>query len=541
MLRPPPIPLAVVAACAVIVAAVAVAGGFALTVATDVERDRFTHLRLDTTRQFMSALDPRYHNKSAEIGRTGRRLVVTEAIKGGAIFDVSGEPIDAFGETPVADFNAIRHGQVVTRPPSAPSRAEFHFTPALSGTPFHVILRVSTEETMADIADLRRQLLIIAVLGGLVGGVAAGLVVYGRVSRPARRFARAFEAAALEPASADRSSLANGRRDEIGHLASGIDSFFAMFAEAWRSRIMVADAILESAPFGVLQVTSTGRVIAANPAALALLGTVPAANGEIPPPVLAFADGSGAVAVVGGADPFDGECSLVSIRSSVETRHAIAGAVVLTTGDEAGNEGRSIVLLADASGLEAERAGLSADVDRRVADNQQLTRRQAELRMMLECCLAMLDTAPAGGDTHVEPARFAEHWLAEATAAGMIARGDVSEERPTVSGSAADIETVFRLALLTVYARVGGPPAMITVEGRGINFDTAGYTFRATAGSEITTAADWQVALAALRSAVRRVRGQVSEFSATEMECSVRIILRGAAERLSTGLSRAAG
>ncbi len=50
-----------------------------------------------------------------------------------------------------------------------------------------------------------------------------------------------------------------------------------------------------------------------------------------------------------------------------------------------------------------------------------------------------------------------------------------------------------------------------------------------------TLAVDWQLALAGLRGAIRRVGGQMAEVTASDNTAVVKFSLRGAAERLSTG------
>ena len=54
-----------------------------------------------------AAIDPRFQTKAEEIARVAERLVVIEAIKGGALFDESGHALQVFGERPLTDFQAV--------------------------------------------------------------------------------------------------------------------------------------------------------------------------------------------------------------------------------------------------------------------------------------------------------------------------------------------------------------------------------------------------------------------------------------------------
>jgi hypothetical protein len=171
-------------------------------------------------------------------------------------------------------------------------------------------------------------------------------------------------------------------------------------------------------------------------------------------------------------------------------------------------------------------------------------RRELELRLTLESCITLMAGPDTAQDEHMDALPFAVEWLSAAKEAGIAAEGLVlSAEGPPVAGAPDDLRTVMRLGLLLVYARCGSAPADVVIDAKGIDFETAGITIRAqpaasAAGRHEPTVADWHLVFAALRTAVRRVGGQLTEFNAADDGVVLRLLLRGAAERMATMKTR---
>ncbi len=494
-----------------------------------------------------AAIDPRFQNKAEEIGRVGSRLVVIDALKGAAVFDSTGSLLEAIGEKPFTTFAAIRYGETPAPERADEARAEFYLAPAVTDTPYHLLIRVDTAEIVHKVGAETMRLRLGALALALVAAAAAALVVRYRVARPAETIARVLASAIERPARADSRRCETGGQDEIGRLARNIDSFLVQFATAWRTKVAVADTLLQSAPIGILQIADNGTLLAANPAAARLISLSYGDDGLPQNRNLELIESGQSLPIPEIARRVaGGEATVVQNVDAARPAYALAGAI-RNEGDEDGPP-TTVMLLTDVTRLQSQRMDLGERLEACEADVRERARRQFELKLMLEGCLALMATSPSGPDAHVEPMALAESWIKDAQAVGLVSRAELSVEAPSVSGERSDIEAVMRLALLTVLAKVEATPALIVVEGKGINFETAGFTVRAIASppedanaDRSNSAADWQLALAALRAAIKRVRGQIGEFNAAGGEASVRIVLRGASERMHTGLSSQPG
>jgi len=100
-----------------------------------------------------AAVDPRFQTKADEIARVLTRLVVIDAIKGAALFDGSGHLQDSFGERTETGFESILRVPSNVFGTADPTRAEFYLAPAVTGTPFHLLVRTDVGE-MAGLEGL---------------------------------------------------------------------------------------------------------------------------------------------------------------------------------------------------------------------------------------------------------------------------------------------------------------------------------------------------------------------------------------------------
>ncbi|SON54213.1 hypothetical protein HDIA_0672 [Hartmannibacter diazotrophicus] len=503
--------------------------------------EELANLRKTSIALLQSAIDPRFQSKAEEIGRVGTRLVVIDALKGASIFDATGSQLETFGERPFTTFNAIRHGVIPAPESSEEARAEFHISPEESQTAYHLLIRVDTSQMLARVAANLRQLRIMSVMIGLLVSLFSGFLVRQRIALPAKRINRIVREALLTPTRAGEERCDIGRRDEIGHLAREIDDFLLQFAAAWRTKVMVADMLLSTSPIGVIQFSDKGVILAANPAAHSLVNLEFDQGGKELPRTLRLTASDQTVSLDKAGVNFGTETYLVEAMEAPTPTYLLASAVA---NEDTEGFKTTVLLLTDATKLYKERLSLIEERDRGWRDVEERSRRQLELKMMLESCLSLMAPAPSGPDGSIEPMPMAEAWINDAQAVGLVKSAESSVEAPTVSGDSHDIDAVMRLALLTAMARIGKSPVDIVVEGKGINFETAAYTVRArapAAGAELadasSNATDWNLALAALRVAIKRVKGQMVDFSATDEEVSVRMILRGASERLSTGMA----
>lgn len=488
-------------------------------------------------RTLKAAIDPRFQSKAEEIGRVLTRLVVIGAIKGAALFDDSGHLQDTYGERTETSFEAVTHTGAKIFETGDPARAEFYLSPAVTGTPFHLLVRTDVAEMAGMEGVSSGRVMTLATAGAAAGGVAVLALVWFAVAAPIRRINVAFEKALANPGLADVGGPLHAGFGELATLVAGVERFRSSLADIWRTKVLVADAILESSPFAVVQLATDGSPIFGNPAATSLFDHDVVRHSQAAPPLIVRDVESGERALLREhLDHHAGQPRLVEIATPVRANYAVAAS--FTVGPET-RAPTVVAMFADVGAIH--RARVEADDAAMTALERSavLVRREAELRLSLENSLALIAPAHKNPEVHIDVTPFAEEWLATAVDAGLLAPDStVTSENPPVAGARDDLRAVVRLAMLLAYARCGRPPVTLAVELKGINFETVGATIRATVPPDARDeriAADWQLAMGALRAVIKRAGAQLAEFAVSEHGVVVKLVLRGAAERLATG------
>ncbi|WP_075216260.1 hypothetical protein [Mongoliimonas terrestris] len=509
------------------------------------ERDRAVHIdRLfaATELTFRAALDPRYQTKAEEINRVATRLAVLDVVKGGAVIDTSGHLLQTFGEPATTAFETIRRTPETVYATGDPARVEFYLAPETTATPFHILTRMDTASIGAMEALAVERAVLIAVVAGLAAGLAAFLVVETRIAAPLRKILKVLALVMKDPALADTGDRLPSGATEVGRLGSELERFRGFLAEVWRKKVLVAESLLEQSPFAIVQMVADGTPTFANAPATALFDRDLVRSQNAAPLVVRDMESNVRSVLREHVDRFGADCRLVEIITSEGARYAACGGLMV------GKQTRTptyVAMFADATPIQRSRLAAESDVREQKRLYRQSERRVLEVKLSLEACLALMGGAPEGGSQNLEVLAFAEEWFAAGQTAGLVAAYNIGKESPLVSGAPDDLKAVVRLALLVAYARLGTAPAMMTLDMKGINFETASLTVKGQraaleAGEDDPILADWHLAVAALRAAVRRVGGQLGDVTASDEGTQVRIILRGAAERLQTGMKAAA-
>lgn len=503
--------------------------------------DRYEQSYSNTQNVLLSAIDPRFQTKVEEVARVAERMVVIGAIKGGTLFDASGHRLQSFGEQTETGFQTVLDtGRTIFRPKDA-DRLEFYYSPDVSRTPFHVIVRFATGGVEAELAARENRMIVLALGGGLAAGLPVALFFLLFVALPIRRINRIIGVALADPANADSGKSLSSDGSEVGQMALAIECMRSTLAGIWRSKVLVANSILESSPFAILQMNAEGVPVFNNPACVGLFERdVVHSFSSAPLPILVRDVESGEqLKLKAFIDQLDGCCRLIEIPTAVNRRYA------LVSSQEVGQHGRpplTVVLAADVSTLQQGRL----KAERLAGESGEALRlagfREFELKMMLESCLALIGGAN-GSDVHLDATPFAREWLDTGRESGLVSSYQCGEEGPQVVGDRENLRAAVRLALIAASAQCRGAPVEIAVDFRGISFEAAGMevTARTTGGAASRpSVADPALVLAALRKAVRRVGGQLAEMSAEEGRCVLRLTLRGVAERVSTAMKTAA-
>lgn len=490
----------------------------------------------DVGKVLAAAIDPRFQTKADEITRVAERLVVIGAIRGGVLYDGSGHEQQVFGERIETSFNAVmRTGRTVFLS-SNRSRADFYFPPEASGTPFHIFLRVDVGEitSLETIRDERAMT--VSLAGGGVAAAVTELLMLIMVWWPLRRVRMVVETMLQDPAAADRGQPLRAWGGEVGKVTFAFESLRSMLADLWRTRVMVADAILESSPYAVLQINAEGQPFYANPSCARLFERDVLRTNESSPLNFRDLDTGARTTLKNHVETNRNAIRPVEFQTPKGPRQALLAAMVL------GSETRAptgVLVGVDVSSLHGARLAAEAALKAGMEDVGKAGMRTFEYKQMLEACLALMGGVKKT-DEHQQIAVHGREWLDAAREAGIVHLADLGEEDPEVAGSAEGLRAVIRFAAFLAYAEAGRLPVDMRIEMRGIDFETAGLQVQARplAGpSTSACVADSNLALAALKASVARVDGQLSEVEKDEAGGTiVRVVLRGAAERMQTAM-----
>lgn len=512
----------------------------ALMAITSVVRDRDDQRYLerryaDVGKVLSAAIDPRFQSKADEITRVAERLVVIGAIRGGGLYDGSGHEQQVFGERIETSFNAVmRTGRTVFRPAGS-SKADFYYPPEASLTPFHIFLRVDVGEITSLETVRDERAVAIAFGGGAAAAVITELVMMMMVWWPLRRVRAGVEAMLHDPASADRGQPLKSWGGEVGRLTFAFECLRSMLADVWRTRVMVADTIIESSPFAVLQINTDGHPFFANPSCARLFGRDILRTNEVSPLMFRDVTSGARLGLKAYVETNKSGIRPVEFPTPNGPKQALMASLVL------GAETRApvnVLVGVDISAIYGARIAAEAALKSGMDEVARSTTRTFEYKQMLEACLALMGGGKKG-QGHVQVAAFAREWIDTAVEAGAVQISEVGGEDPEVAGGADNLRAVVRFAAFAAYTQLGTLPIDMKVDVKGIDFETAGLQVqvRAAAGAKGACVADSNLALAALKASVARVDGQLSEVEKDESgTVFVRVILRGAAERVHTGM-----
>lgn len=511
---------------------------FSITsIVRDQDDERYLERRYaDVGKVLSAAIDPRFQTKADEITRVAERLVVIGAIRGGVLYDGSGHEQQVFGERIEASFNAVmRTGHTVFRAAGG-SKADFYYPPEFSLTPFHIFVRVDVGEitSLETIRDGRA--FTIALGGGAAAAAITELIMLLMVWWPLRRVRAVVEAMLQDPASADRGHPLKGWGGEVGRLTFAFECLRSMLADVWRTRVMVADTIIESSPFAVLQINGDGHPFFGNPACARLFGRDLLRTNEVSPLSLRDLTSGARHSLKAYVETYKSGIRSVEFPTPSGPKQALMASLVLGADTRAPV---NVLVGVDISTLYGERIAAEDALKAGMEDVARAATRTFEYKQMLEACLALMGGGKKSQD-HIQIATFVREWLDTATEAGAVTVSEIDGEDPEVAGGAENLRAVTRFAAFVAYTQVGSLPVDMKIDVRGIDFETAGLQVQArvaAGGSKGACAADTNLALAALKAAVTRVGGQLPEVEKDENGAViVRVVLRGAAERMQTAM-----
>lgn len=503
----------------------------------------FDEVRARAVDHWHATLDARTQNRADENERVGKRLVVIGAIVGATIYDGSGAMLTSFGETPYASLDGMMRDQVTSVTSASGVRTDFYLSPDATGTPFQVIIRTDTS-IVADKFQLNMRFgLGVILLGAFCSGLATALFLRFRVGRITRQMALAMEEVTADPLNAQKFQVHIPGRDEIAHLGHALDHFFDHLSRVWLSQVEVAGRMLEETPMAMLQILQNGEISQRNPAADNLLLNI-----------LSFEDVPSARKInvrnlltderqtlAEFAEAESGRCAYLEIETGDTPQYVVAAPLPI------GQDEKTrfcAMMLADMSPIQLARLA-SDDLAAKQKDYiEMMHRREVEMKMTLDACMSLIQQGEKVVEAHVDPLPSAVEWCEEMSAVGIIRDFSMPSDVPSVSGSRALIRSIFRNSMMLGYAMIGKWPVEMKMEGRGVNFETVGFTITMRQSADAqdvdgkSNLLDRSLPLAALRADVKRAKGTLADVVNKEGEVTIRFVLRGVAEWLQAGPSR---
>jgi PAS domain-containing protein len=490
-------------------------------------------LYAETANVVRATVDVRSASRAEEMQRVGNRLVLSGSISGAAIYDSAGELQLVAGEAPAVSLARVLDERRDRFPGRDGTRVDFYLPPALSETPFHIIVRRDASAVLSEARHTLLAGLAIIVAGGLAAGLFAALLAQRLASRPLARIAGTLRTAAGAPERADAAPVAASGVAEIRMLGDAADALLKASADGWRGPVAAARALLETAPVPVVLLTPEGDIASANEAAARFFG--PQLQLERATTLIQVVDvetGRRTALAGVGAEPGRGMRE-VRIETRFGTSHAELG---VTTTDTAGNEPTTVLMFFDLGARHEIETALARRAERAEQAAGDERRRGFELKLMLEGCLALMGGAEPDAAETLDPTAAILEWRDRAIEAGIARSVSLAPGAIAVAGPAGALRRIFRLALVAAYARCGGGPVDISVvsgeTASGVSFSITARPADAAAESWRTDA-DWALPLAALRSEIQRAGGRMSEFASEDRETVVRFALRRSADASS--------
>ncbi len=505
---------------------------------------------IETVRQaWYHSSNPSAFLSAEEKSRVGERMVRDGLLLGGVVFDSAGEPLAVFGERPVLDLNIARLSGVNAQPSPTTPAIDLHLPPAETQMSNHLIVRLPTgpidEATYVQLRNFGLSVLFIAGLTAALFIAASMLMVI----RPMRAINDALRKAIEDPYSADQYRLSSNRGDEIGQISRSLNMLLTSVSVVFQDELASLKHANEEFGFGILQYDNEDRLVAANPAALAMLehndleglksmnrncAQPLGAKRAVPQPL---------VDLLGETkDPM-----LVTLHMGAEEFTAMAFCSTVRRSDGAITS-RSVALIAMDDVLSDARQAISGQQKARKELQSALIEKR-ELRRLLESCLCLLEEPASSEEEQVKflPDRVLNDWYQEAQRDDMVSGTLEHGVLHPLMGHPQVVRNVLRQAMLLAYSQTqADKPALKVVS----TYDTSNQVeFTITDVSDArgdvgkkrrTKGVDPTLPLAALQSALQSCGGSYKGLRQEDGSIAVRFTLLAAGRSAQIPTSTAA-
>lgn len=451
--------------------------------------------------------------------RLGQRMINDGLILGGVVFDGAGEALVVFGERPLLDLNIARlSGVSVQLSPNSPA-LDVHLTPEQTGLSHHLVVRLPTdpieEATLVEVRNFGLSVLFIA-------GVTSVLFIFSSmllVIKPLRAINQSLRRAIENPNAADGFHLHMERRDEIGQISRSLNMLLTSVSVVYQDELASVKKAIEGFGYGILQYDYEDRLVAANPAALAMFqlpdfNALRKMNRNCAQPLGARRVNPKPLPVVVGESR---EPMLITIHTESGMFTALAYGTIVRREDGSISHQFVAIMPMDRIMQDTRRAMTSAKKAESRADLMNV--QVQEMRRLLEACLCLMAPAPKG-DQRIEdailPDRILNTWYSEALRDNLVSGRLEHGLLPLLEGNPETIRNVLRQSMLLVYAKSTRAKPVLRVDGREEPGLRAVFTISDVSpdkGEQRSSSVDDVLPFAALQTALNRGGGSLISVS----------------------------
>ncbi|MCB1507793.1 MAG: hypothetical protein KDI98_03230 [Hyphomicrobiaceae bacterium] len=468
---------------------------------------------------FVHATDPATFPSVDDVTRTADRFMRDGLIIGASVLDASGEQLSTVGDRPFLTLDMVRRGGLQTWESADGAALDLYIDPSETGMANPLVARLAMAPIDAATHDriVKTALAILAIVLG--SSMVSVIALNYWIVKPMRKLQGAIMAAVDNPDVADQFKTGLKRRDELGSISRSLDLLFTAVSLLHQEELATLHKQNEESLIGVLQYSGDGKLQAANPAALDMLGFETETE-------LRKADQHMVIPKNGSTSRktfLDIEVdtdSLVPVELLGRVRQIAAHVQHIPVRRRDGTVARHFITLIELDRMSRELQSLQERVKKADAKLSKVSAREQETRRVLESCLCLLDTGSE--KPRVEPAvmpdRIVNEWYKDAAEANLVSGKLEHGVLPQLEGDPARIREVFRQALLVVYAKTTIERPTMGMEADMPDEKTARFIIRDISkdriggGRQVEKSVDWRLPLAALQVALGKCGGQIVDM-----------------------------
>lgn len=418
------------------------------------------------------ASDPAAFLTARQKNRLGERMVRDGLLLGGVVFDGAGEPLAVFGERPVLDLNIARLSGISVQPSPTSPALDVHLSPQQTGLSHHLIVRLPMApieaSTLAEVQNFALSVLFIAGVTALL----FILVSLFLVIKPLRAINDSLRQAVENPDGADAFQLQMERRDELGQIAKSLNMLLTSVSVVYQDELSAIENAIDGFGYGIIQYDFEGRVVAANPSAIALFkvadfNALRKMNRNCAAPLGARkAEPQPILDVIGDSR----EPILLTVHTEFGYFTAMAYCVSIRRKD--GSILRQFAAIMPMDEILNQSRKAVTDANKVLAQNQEMSLAAREMRRQFESCLCLLELAnhePSQIEEAVLPDRILNAWYNEALRDDLVGGRLEHGLLPAVRGEPEVVRTVLRQAMLLVYSQTPAERPTLRVEAEHLD------------------------------------------------------------------------